>query len=140
MENSKHHLIVSMCLTALLLSGCVSDRTELSFAQGKYHNYRDLLVSTAAFTKFPKGTPSSVKDRYAQCSADFVLTAVSPVDLPSLDAYAQGVQSMPVGELNRINSQIEAKLGRPLTHGGLERLAGICPNDVADFQKFPPHD
>lgn len=131
--------INSFCLVAILsLSACVSHSTELGFQAGRYANYRELLISSGKQTRFPAGTPEAVKNRYYECAADFVLSGVSPVDLPKLDGYAQGRQDLTVGELNRINADIEARLGRPLTQGGLERLTPFCPGDVASFQQHPP--
>jgi hypothetical protein len=138
-ENCTRSLIFSTCVSVFLFTACVSGDTPLGFKPGKHSNYRALLVSMGAYTKFPTGTPQSVKDRYSECAADFVLSGVSPVDLPKLDAYAQGRQDLTVNELNRINAGIEAKLGRPLTQGGLERLTPFCPDDVPDFMKWPPY-
>jgi hypothetical protein len=132
--------VTSSCVIGLVfLTGCVSSSTPIGFAPGRYDSYRDLLETTAIETKFPQGTPEAVKKSYYRCAASFVLSGVSPTDLPKLDAYARGQMDLPISELNRINADIERKLGRPLTQGGLERLEPFCSADLPQIQNYPPY-
>lgn len=124
----------------MALGACVPDTATTSIQPGRYSNYRDLLFTLGQKAKFPADTPQNVKDRYAGCAADFVIANTAPIDMPKLDAYARGQQALAVGEMRRLDAALEARVGGPLTEGGLERLAAVCPDDVADFQRYPPHN
>jgi hypothetical protein len=137
-DNYPSRLLISTSLAAFLLAACVPDSAKMSLQPGKHRDYHDLMVKVGLMAKFPPGAPSDIGIRYAECAADFIMANTSPADQQKLDAYARGETTLTVGESRRMDDNLEAAVGKPLTEGGLERLAPYCPQDVPDFQKHPP--
>ena len=125
-------------LAALLLVGCVSQaEPELhAMPAGKYADYRAFLIEAGRGTRMAAGTPDAVRQRFAECASDFILTGIAPLDRTMLDRYARGELAMPAEELDRID-RVERILhgDQPLTQGGLERLAPFCADDIPAFKQ-----
>ena len=125
-----------IAVLGLLLGSCVPDSASTSIESGRYTSYRDLLVKTAETAPATEKMPTDVREQYARCSADFVITAISPADLANLDEYARGQRELTVGESKRIDESIRRQLGKPLIEGDLSRLNKLCPESVPGFQKY----
>jgi hypothetical protein len=126
-------------LCALALAGCVAREAgpELySMPAGRYADYRAVLVEAGRGTKMAEGTPDTVRNRFAECSADFILSGIAPLDRIMLDKYARGELALGGEELNRID-WVESLLHgeQPLTEGGLDRLEPWCPGDIPAFAR-----
>jgi len=124
-------------LCALVLAGCAPRGPELySMPAGRYENYRAVLVEKGRATQMASGTPDAVRNRFAECGADFILSGIAPLDRILLDRYARGELAMSGAELQRID-YVESVLhgAEPLTRGGLERLQPWCPNDIPAFKQ-----
>ena len=82
-----------------------------------------------------EGTPDAVRNRFAECGADFILSGIAPLDRINLDRYARGEVALSTEELQRID-YVENQLHgtQPLTQGGLERLQPYCPDDIPAFR------
>jgi hypothetical protein len=124
---------------ALALAGCAprdAGPQMQSMPPGKYADYRAFLIEAGSGVTMAAGTPDTVRRRFAECSADFILSGMAPLDRMMLDQYARGELAVTAEELDRID-RVERILhgDQPLTQGGLERLAPFCPNDVAAFKQ-----
>jgi hypothetical protein len=135
---STSRLMLRTCVAAFVLTACVPDSAQMSIQPGRYQDYHDFMVKIGLLAKFPPGAPSDIGIRYAECAADFVMDNTSPADRQKLDAYARGESTLTAGESRRMDANLEAAVGKSLTEGGLERLTPYCPDDVPDFQKYPP--
>jgi hypothetical protein len=125
-------------LCALLLAGC-APRVEPdlhAMPQGKYADYRAVLVEAGRATQMAEGTPDAVRSRFAECGADFILSGIAPLDRINLDHYARGELAMSTEELQRIDYVENTLHGtQPLTQGGLERLEPFCKADIPAFKQ-----
>jgi len=129
----------SIWLCALVLMGCapVDPGPQLhSMPAGKYADYRAVLVEAGRATEMKSGTPEDVRNRFAECGADYILSGVAPLDRMRLDQYARGELAMSREELQRID-YVENQLhgSQPLTQGGLDRLKHQCPDDIPAFKQ-----
>jgi len=82
------------------------------------------------------GTPEAVRNRFAECGADFILSGIAPLDRILLDKYARGELALSGEDLARID-WVESTLhgDQPLTAGGLELLQPWCPDDIPAFEQ-----
>jgi hypothetical protein len=122
----------------LLLAGC-APRVEPdlhSMPPGKYADYRAVLIEAGRATKMAEGTPDSVRNRFAECGSDYILSGIAPLDQINLDRYARGEIALSTEELQRID-YVENMLhgAQPLTQGGLERLEPWCKDDIPAFKQ-----
>ena len=125
-------------LYALLLAGC-APRIEPemhAMPPGRYADYRAVLMEAGRGTKMAEGTPDAVRNRFAECGSDYILSGIAPLDRINLDRYARGEVAMSTEELQRID-YVENTLhgSQPLTQGGLDRLAPFCKDDIPAFKK-----
>ena len=125
-------------LSTLLLAGCApSIEPDLhAMPAGRYADYRAVLVEAGLKARVTDGTPDAVRQRFADCASDFILSGIAPLDRINLDRYARGEVAMTTGELQRID-YVENTLhgSQPLTQGGLERLAPFCADDIPAFKQ-----
>ncbi len=128
-----------LCALAVMLAGCASRDIEpamQAMPAGKYADYRAVLVEAALAAPMASGTPDPVKKSFAECSADFILSGIAPLDRMTLDRYARGELAVTVEELDRID-RVERILhgDQPLTQGGLDRLQPWCAGDIPAFKQ-----
>lgn len=128
-----------LCALAVMLAGCATrdaDPAMQSMPAGKYADYRAVLVEAASAAPMASGTPETVKKSFAECSADYILSGIAPLDRMTLDRYARGEVAMPAEELDRIDYVERVLHGdQPLTQGGLERLQPWCAGDIPAFKQ-----
>jgi len=128
----------ALLVCAGLLRGCApAVESDLhAMPPGKYADYRAVLLEAGRATKMAEGTPDTVRNRFAECGSDFILSGIAPLDRINLDRYARGEVAMSTEELQRI-AYVENQLhgAQPLTQGGLERLDPFCPNDIPAFKR-----
>jgi hypothetical protein len=103
---------------------------------GKYADYRAVLIEAGRAAKMAPGTPDAVRNRFAECGSDYILSGIAPLDRINLDRYARGEIALSTEELQRID-YVENKVhgAQPLTQGGLERLEPWCKDDIPAFKQ-----
>ena len=122
---------VSIC------AGCISDSARVSIQRGRWKDYHDLKVGIAELVLKDQSAPQAIKDRYAECLADWTDGFLTPNERTMLDAYARGERQVTAGELRRLNDSIKARSGyAEITNSNIGLLSGTCPQDVPEFQRY----
>lgn len=123
------------------VAGCVPTSGEngvpIQMPPGKYTSYHDLNRSLGYQMTANQSAPQEVKDRFAECFADYAGSAYTPNELAELDSYASGYLPLTREELARLDAIGKQHVdGSPITTETLSRFDSTCPNDVPTFRKY----
>lgn len=127
---------IVVVLAALILAACVPSNATYQLAPGKWSDYRDLNRSIGMGMVEAQSAPQDVKDRFAACFADYIVSAFTPAELQRLDAYARG-EALSKEELDRLDQAGKDRAnGTKLTNATVDRFDTTCPADVPDFKRY----
>lgn len=122
-------------LFALAATGCASTVSS----SGYYASYHDAVESYAARAVLEgpyASAPNRVRAEYAECAADFMVARLAPEEKSSLDAFVQGKQTMSLADYKAKDTEIETRVGGPLTYATIDRLGSTCPQALPDFRQY----
>lgn len=124
-------------VAALLLAGCVANAQVVP---DRYFTTYQAMLSNQIWRAIEAGpyaaAPGNVKIAYADCSAAYVMSAMTPAEVARLDAYARHEITMTVGDLKEIERRASERLGGPITAENMGRLGAVCPDQVAAFRQY----
>lgn len=123
-----------LALTILIvaLAGCAAQQQT---SQRRYFvSYEKMLAdSTFQAIRDRPDIPWDVKFAYADCSAAYAMTLVTPEERARLDAYARQQIELPNDELQSLDSRINARGGGAMA---VDDLSGICPEQIPAFKQY----